>query len=64
MKLWAFNRRTVDDQTVYVEADTVEQAERMVRAGVSTVTGDCKTRLMTLRRLPEKDEPRQRAGQP
>lgn len=54
-KVYAFNRRTVEDQTLYVEAKTIDEAWRKARSGAGVDTLDVVTLKVTLRRLPAED---------
>jgi len=54
-RTYAFNRRTVDDQTVYVRATSLAQARAKALAGNCLDTSDCRTKSTTFRRLPNED---------
>jgi hypothetical protein len=53
MTEFIFNRRVVDDQTIYVEAETLQEAWRKARAEETIQTADVNTRKVTLRRISE-----------
>lgn len=54
-RTFAFNRRTVDDQTIYVRATSLRQAKQKARAGECFDASDVEVRRTTLRRLPDQD---------
>lgn len=56
VRRWAFNRRVVDDQTIWVEADTLQEARAKADRDEADHTDDPRRVSRTLRRLPEADE--------
>jgi hypothetical protein len=54
-KLYAFNRRLVDDQAIFVRADSLAEAWRKARGEDLDDTGDTRTVKVTLRRTPNQD---------
>lgn len=52
---WAFNRRTVEDQILYVRAATLEEAWAKARANDGEDTCDPEIIRTTYRRSPEDD---------
>ncbi len=51
MATWTFNRRTVEDQEIYVEAETLAEAWRRARSDSADDTTDVRVLKVTLRRL-------------
>ena len=56
MTRFAFVRRRVVEQTIWVQADTVQDARAKAGAGWSDMTGDDEVVSMTLRRAPQEDK--------
>ena len=54
-RTFAFNRRTVEDQTIYVHAASLSDAWRKARAGDCFDTADADVQRINLRRLPAED---------
>lgn len=55
VKRWAFNRRVVEDQMVWIEAETVEEARAKLESDDVDETGDPSVVKTTYRRVPRDD---------
>lgn len=56
MKRYAFVRRRVVEQEIWIVAESVDHARRKARTGESDEQDDERTLRMALRRMPDHDE--------